>query len=337
MSVNKHTLIRYMTIDKCLQDRSRRWSLKDLIKACSEALFKLEGVSGSVGKRTVQADIQAMRSEELGYSAPIIVVERKYYTYKNPDYSITDLPISNPDLELLSHITELLEQFGAFNYFGDLNLLVQKLKDFVFAQKKQIRQVVDLEKNDNLKGLENLDFIYQSIRNKQVLNVWYQSFKAKRPGKIVLHPYLLKEYRNRWFLIGKKNDKQPLMTLALDRIYELETNPDEEYVDDPDFSPKDYYKHTIGVSINNSRPVNVHLLFDTENAPYVITKPLHPSQQLIRENEQGVEVVIKVIPNFELEREILAFGEGVKVLAPVKLKQHIEKRLEKAVASYKNT
>jgi predicted DNA-binding transcriptional regulator YafY len=324
-----------MTIDRCLQDRSRRWSLEDLIHACSEALFKFDGASGPVSKRTVQADIQVMRSEKNGYNAPIIVVERKYYTYKNPDYSITGLPISNPDLEILSNITELLEQFGEFSYFGDLNVFVQKLKDLVFAQKKQIRQVVDLEKNDNLKGLENLDFIYQSIRNRQVLNIWYQSFKAKRPVKMIFHPYLLKEYRNRWFLVGKKTDKQPLMTLALDRISEFEINLEEGYDDDPDFSPKDYYRHTIGVTVNNSRPVNVHLLFDSVNAPYVKTKPLHPSQQLIRENEFGIEVVIKVIPNFELEGEILSFGEGVKVLAPVKLKQLIKKRLENAIVNYR--
>jgi predicted DNA-binding transcriptional regulator YafY len=337
MPVTKHVLIRYLTIDKCLQNRTRRWTLEDLIHACSKALFECEGIKTPIGKRTVQADIQVMRSEKSGYNAPIIVVERKYYTYKDPDFSITNLPLSEPNLEFLAQVSEILEQFGYFNYFGVLNVLTQKLKDLVFAEKRQLKQVVDLEKNNNQKGLGYLNIIYGAIRNKQVLNIWYQSFKAKRPGKLVLHPYLLKEYRNRWFLVGKKNDKQPLMTLALDRISELEINSDEGYVDDPDFSPKEYYRHTIGVSVNNSRPVNVHLFFDPVNAPYVITKPLHPSQQLIKENEQGVEVVIKVIPNFELEHEILAFGEGVKVLAPEKLKQKIEERLEKAIENYKKT
>ncbi|MCB0840421.1 MAG: phytanoyl-CoA dioxygenase, partial [Bacteroidetes bacterium] len=87
MPVNRNALIRYKTIDKCLQNRYRRWTLEDLIEACSEALYEYEGIDKGVSKRTVQSDIQMMRSDKLGYNAPIIVLEKKYYTYEDPDYS----------------------------------------------------------------------------------------------------------------------------------------------------------------------------------------------------------------------------------------------------------
>lgn len=62
MALNKNALIRYRTIDKCLQNRQRRWTLNDLIEACSDALYEYEGKALKVSKRTVQLDIQMMRS-----------------------------------------------------------------------------------------------------------------------------------------------------------------------------------------------------------------------------------------------------------------------------------
>lgn len=334
MPLNRHALIRYKTIDKCLQNRFRRWTLDDLIEACSDALYEYEGVLKRVGLRTVQSDIQIMRSDKLGYNAPIKVVDRKYYTYENPEYSITDIPLSQQDLNKLGEITDLLKQFKGFSHFSDLNVLVQKLEDKVHAEKQKQAPIIEIETNDNLKGLEMLEPIYQAILNKKVLTIWYQSFKARRPGKIVFHPYLLKEYRNRWFVLGRKSKNQPIMNLALDRVQELEVNDGVSYFEDAEFDPKAYYKNIMGVTVNNSSPVNVHLLVDWNNAPYVLTKPLHHSQQIISKSDKGVEIAIKVTLNFELEREILGFGESIQVLLPVSLRRRMQKRLSLAVAHY---
>jgi hypothetical protein len=92
MPLNRYALIRYKTIDKCLQNRFRRWTLDDLIEVCSDVLYEFEGVTKRVGLRTIQSDIQVMRSDKLGYNAPINVVVRKYYTYEDPEYSITNIP-----------------------------------------------------------------------------------------------------------------------------------------------------------------------------------------------------------------------------------------------------
>src|SRR3954469_218636 len=89
MSINKLALIRYKTIDNCLQNRFRKWTLNDLIEACAEALNEYEGISKGISVRTIQLDIQTMRSEKLGYNAPIIVTDKKYYSYEDKNYSIT--------------------------------------------------------------------------------------------------------------------------------------------------------------------------------------------------------------------------------------------------------
>jgi predicted DNA-binding transcriptional regulator YafY len=333
MPVNKSALIRYKTIDACLQNRFRRWTLEDLIHACSDALYEYEGIDHGISKRSIQMDIQMMRSDKLGYNAPIIVVDKKYYTYEDPSYSITNIPLTNKDLDKLSEITEILKQFKGFSHFEELNVMVQKLEDKIQAEKTKQRPIIEMEKNDNLKGLEYLDSLYQAILNKQVVAIWYKSFKAKRPGKIIFHPYLLKEYRNRWFVLGSKSDSSNILNLALDRIEEIETLPNEKYITH-EFDTGEYFKYVIGVTVNSLRPINVHLFVDKDNAPYVLTKPLHHTQQLISESDEGIEIALKVIPNFELEREILGFGENMKVLAPESLKKRIVERLKEAVEKY---
>lgn len=330
MPVNKSALIRYKTIDKCLQNRYRRCTLDDLIQACSDALYEYEGKDTGVSRRSVQMDIQMMRSDKLGYNAPIIVVNRKYYTYEDGDYSITNIPLTDQDLDKLTEISEILKQFKGFSHFSDLNVMVQKLEDKIYSEKTRKNPIIEIEKNDDLKGLEFLDPIYQAIRDKKVIAIWYQSFKAKRPGKIIFHAFLLKEFRNRWFVLGSKKESKAILTLALDRIEKIEILPDEKYLVNEEFNASEYYKHVIGVTVNSMRPTNIHLFFNKENAPYVLTKPLHHSQQLISESREGIEIVIKVIPNFELEREILGFGETVKVLAPMSLRKRIKERLTKA-------
>ena len=70
----------------------------------------------------------------------------------------------------------------------------------------------------------------------------------------------------------------------------------------------------------------VQLLFSKLQAPYVITKPLHESQKDY-EQENGLLVKLKLIPNFELEQLILSFGENVEVISPEFFKQKIVNRI----------
>ena len=108
MTANKNALIRYKTIDRCLRNRYRRWTLDDLVDACCGALLDMEGITKGVCARTVQMDIQIMRSDKLGYNAPIVVYDKIYYTYADPDYSITEMPLSMDDCKLIKEAITLL-------------------------------------------------------------------------------------------------------------------------------------------------------------------------------------------------------------------------------------
>lgn len=334
MAVNKNALIRYKTVDKCLQNNYRKWTLNDLIEAVSDALYEYEGKDIDVSKRTVQLDIQMMRSDKLGYNAPIVVYDRKFYKYDDENYSITNSPISNQDLTKLSEAVSFLKQFQGFSHFAELGSMVQKLEDHVYTQKTQETSLIDFEKNENLKGLEFLNELYQFILKKQAIEITYQSFKARQENTFTYHPYLLKEFRNRWFIIGQRKKNEGVMNLALDRIISIKKSS-KAFVFDTDFNAESYYKNVIGVSVSpNLESETVVLYVNHKHAPYVLTKPFHHSQKEVSRDHYGVTISFEIQLNFELEKEILGLGEGIKVIAPERLKRNIKERLYDAVDAY---
>lgn len=333
MPANRNALIRYKTIDACLRNRFRKWTLEDLIGKVSDTLYEYEGIE-TISKRTIQNDIQMMRSDKLGYFAPIVVLEKKYYTYEDPNYSITNIPISDIDLSRMNEAVEMLKQFKGFSHFEQLNEVVQKLEDHVYSVGKKKSPVIDFEKNDNLKGLSYLDILYQAVIQKKAIKMTYQSFKAQEPNVFFFHVWWLKEFKNRWFAVGVRKHNGPISSLALDRIVEVSLSDDVNYAENQDLNPEEYYKNVIGVTVSNLRPMNVKIFVIAKHAPYVETKPLHHSQKVIERTEDGIIIEIKVQHNFELEKEILGFGEVMKVLSPENFAKAIKQRLMKASSRY---
>lgn len=336
MPISRNALIRYKTIDNCLRNPYRKWTLEDLVDACSDALYEYEGIEKGISKRTVQMDIQLMRSEKLGYNAPIVVKDHKYYMYEDPDYSITNTPLSEQDLRVMSGAVEVLKQFNGFSYFSGMGDIISRLEDHVTSVRQKTTPIIDFEKNNNLTGLNYLDGIYRAILNKQAIQLKYRSFKARSEAEFVFYPYLLKEYRNRWFVFGSKKKGNMLYNLALDRILEIALAPDEAYQENTNFNPATFLDDVIGVTKGiNEHPQEVHFWANKENAPYVLTKPFHKSQHLVEKEEDGSMVFqIKVVINQELHREILGFGDGIRVLSPPSLVRFIKGKLLAAAKLY---
>ena len=336
MPVNRNSLIRYKTIDTCLRNKYRKWTLEDLVHACSEALYEFEGSEKGISKRTIQMDLQVMRSEKLGYNAPIIVYEKKYYQYADPEYSITNIPLTEHDLQKLTEVVDILRQFKGFTHFQELSGMIQKLENKIHVSKTHKRPVIDLEKNENLKGLQFIDPVFQAIVRKKCLMIVYKSFRARSSNSFVFHPALLKEFRNRWFVLGKKKEQGVFMLLALDRIVALEISQN-DVIEFNENDIKNYFNHVVGVSVNEGeKPTRILFEVNHSNAQYVITKPIHNSQKIVEKTNRGIIFSIDVQMNFELEKEILGFGEHLKVLSPPNLVIRIKKKMEAALQLYEN-
>lgn len=335
MPVNRNAMIRYRTIDKCLQNRRRKWTIEDLINCCSEALYEYEGINKDVSMRTIRLDLNAMRSDKLGYNAPIVVTDKKYYSYGDPEYSIAKIPLSSQDLGILQEVSHLLRQFKGFSHFNDVTEMVNKLEDKIYSEQHQQPSVIDFEKNELLTGIEWLDVLYKAIVSQTTVQLSYQSFKARHANDIIFYPYLLKEYRNRWFILGMKKQGKEIVTFALDRIQNILLLPDEIFRRHKQFDPQTWFSNIVGVTRNAAdTPTRITFLTDHYQAPYIKTKPIHPSQQIVEETKEGVTFTIDVIPNFELERELIGFGEGLKILSPNNLVRLIKRKVHLMYETY---
>ena len=334
MSINKLALIRYKTIDQCLQNRFRKWTLEDLMRACSDALYEYEGITSGVSRRTIQLDLQNMRSEKIGYKAPIIVTDKKYYCYEEKNYSITNSPLTQQDVGTLNEVLSILRQFKGFGYFEELTGMITRIEDKLYTQQHKGRSYIDFEKNELLKGLDHIDPLHKAIIHKKTIEITYKSFKAKVPQVFVFYPHLLKEYRNRWFLLGACRKGKVVMILALDRIEHFKELPKEKY-HPAVMDVATYFNDVIGVSkMPSQKAQTVVMKIVNEHAPYIMTKPMHASQKILKEDTDGTIFSIEVIWNFELEREILGYGEQIKVVSPKRLSGKIASRMKNMLERY---
>lgn len=334
MPLNRNVLLRIKTIDACLKRRHRLWTLENLRQACEDALYEFEGVS-TISIRSIQRDIELMRSDKLGYNAPIIVTDRKYYSYEDPDYSIAQLPLTKEDLAELNSAVDIINHYRSFRDIAGLEETITRIQDQIQSQETH-RQVVFLETNDQLRGLEFLSPLYDSIIKHEPIKVHYHSFRSEKDVRFRISPYLLKEYNNRWFLLGYVEKHQTIQTLALDRILKVEIDPQGAYVPNTFFDPDTYLDEMVGVTRDlSSEKEVVTLWIDAEQAPYVLTKPIHRSQQLVTTAEDGSIIVsLQLIVNLELQRVILGYGSHIEVIAPRYLRQHIARHILIACTRY---
>ena len=335
MSANKLALLRYRIIDKCLRNRFRKWTLNDLIEAVSDALYEYEGITSGVSKRTIQLDIQNMRSNKLGYNAPIIVRDRKYYCYEDKNYSITNSPLSPHDVDKLKEVVSLLKQFREFSYFEDLSSLVSRLEDKVISKENPLESPIQFDKNEKVKGTRWLHPLHRAILKKISIDLLYQSFKAEEPKSYRIFPYLLKEYSNRWFLLSAVGEGNNIRIFALDRIEDLRENPFHPYREAVGINIYNYFKDVIGISKKPGlKPETITFRVTNDQLPYLLTKPLHPSQKLLKKTPDKATLQITVIQNFELEKELLGWGEFLEVLSPNNLREKMISRLNNALNAY---
>lgn len=334
MSINKNALIRYQVLDRCFRNTGRMYFWEDLLEECNKALMDFDPNSEGIQRRQLFDDIRFMESE-AGWSVPLGRIRhgrKVYYRYEDLSFSISNQPLNDSEAEQIKSALQIFSRFSGTPQFEWVNEMIPMLESkFGLIERKS--EIISFESNIDLKGLHFLTPLFNAIVNERVLLVKYKDFKSSEPYEITFHPYYLKQYNNRWFVFGLNSDNQiPNWNLALDRIEFLSETAQKCKQSETDW--EEYFFDLVGVTRTESRNLQeIVLKFSPEVAPYVITKPIHPSQKH-KNDPTGLEVKIKVIPNFELERLILSFGEQVKVISPQDFKERISQRLKSACSQY---
>jgi predicted DNA-binding transcriptional regulator YafY len=361
MPLNKNSFLRYHVIDACLNNKFRPFPSIDLLmEKCSEKL----GLP--VSKSTIEKDIHAMKFQEPpGFDAPIgFDRNRGGYYYETPGYTINKINVKEEDIDAIEFAAKVLRQYSGFHIVKRYAEAIDRILDVVdvrrILSKEELEEYVQFETPPYIEGTRHIEPIIRAIREKQVLKIEYQAFYKDNPDIRIIHPYLLKEYRNRWYLVGLDDEKNKIRTFGLDRIVSTETMLDAgslildkkgehstQTIQDPassiqhpvsfrqvKFNARDYFRNTIGIIAPQSKPPIIKLAFSKFQAQYLITQPIHESQKILKETKDKVIFSFEVHPTYEFISLLLGYRDEVRVLSPIWLKESIKDLLMKMMKSY---
>lgn len=322
MPKNLHFDIRKEHLNKLLREK-RGYTLEELIKKVGERISDYRKDSKGVSKKTIQNDIRFMKEEAAKKNAKIVCIKGKY-RYDPPGFNIYDLQVDPHSVEKIKLAIALLKQINGLDLHEDLKEVYETLNMRVNESSEPLPSFIQFDLKSQYIGAEHIGDLLDAITAERVIAFDYHPFTAPEKYRVIVHPYLLKEYNNRWFLIGWHEEKKLIQVFALDRIKGKIKPQVLEFYPHYKFNPDTYYNDVIGVSIPTDGQIEkVVLKFKKERVPYVQTNQLHHSFKKLSENETTTTFEYSLIPNNELKAQILYFGCDVEVLAPKQLRDEI--------------
>lgn len=330
MPNTKNYSTRLRVLDQCLRS-GHAYSGKELTDFINREL-ELRGEPTITSRTTLMDDLLNIENE---YHTNII--RKKHgrqttYQYEDPNFSIFSTELSEDDILHLGQALDILRRFDGMPEASWVSELGARL-NLCMNNRKEVRAAVGFESAVYNKGMEHFTPLFNAIRKKTTVELRYQSFKMQEPQTLIVHPYYLKQYNNRWFLFCCNGDYTNLSNYPLDRILSVKLAHVPYRETDINFD--EYFSDMIGVSRRNGQePEDVVLRFPKDQYKYVATKPWHGSQKVVDENDSTVTLQFHVVLNYELEQKILSFGQYVEVIYPISLRERIKDRLSQSLQQY---
>lgn len=330
MPLNKNAFIRYHIIDNCLRS-NQRYSIEKIIAAIENKL------AVKISKSTIEKDFKNMRElpEPLSY-APIKYNRlENYYFYENKTFSISQANINETDIETIQLASFILDKYQHISIIQDLLLLFGKIKNAIpnFDKINNSSNTTFISTKIEIQESKYYKTIIDCVKNYDVISLTYKAFDNENETIYNLHPYLIKENENRIYVIGYCEEYSKIRTFALDRIVSVRVEKSKKFISIP-FDPVEFYKYSIGIISKETKPEKVKLCFTKLQSKYLLSKPLHASQRIVKETKTKVIFEFFVHISYELESKILSWGNSVEVISPKKLKQKIINQLKESLNQY---
>ena len=330
MKDTKNLFTRIKLLDELLSDQHHDYSMDDIVDMINDRLEDMD--CESVTRRCIEKDIKYLKEKSpfgvfiKTYQVPAYDKERDRacikhcLKYEDPGFSIFQKKISKEERNLLREVLSTLGQFKGLNHFKWLDKFKSNLEI------TQRRQIIYFSNNPYLKNSNLLGTLFDLISNEVVIRLFYHTFPNPDIRSIDFHPYLLKQYNERWYLLGAADSDNKILTFALDRIDDVKPLPEKKYLECPD-ELNDRFDDIVGVTLYEDRPIEHILLWVSDIFKgYIETKPIHGSQKLKKDDAEeqlrkefpqlqgGMFFTLDCIPNHELIRVLCSYGGDLAVL-----------------------
>ena len=299
--MSKHGTIRRYTLEIEKISRGKFPSFQEIKDYLFEHGFE-------IGDRTIQRDIEQIRFE--------FGIEIKYDRDKNGYYIDYENSLNTESFFRFLEIVNTAE------------LLTESL-----LESKDSLKHISFDTGGGLKGIENLRPLLKAIKDNRKISFTHFNFHTEKSRKYTLKPYLLKEYQNRWYVVGIIGGISEFRTFGIDRIENLEIKT-ETFKPDKKLNPIEMFNKTIGLVYSENTIQTIVLSFTPTQGKYIKTLPLHPTQNILIDDENECRISLKIIPNYELTQQILKYGKTVQVIEPQWLVAELKEILKRTFEKY---
>ena len=179
-----------------------------------------------------------------------------------------------------------------------------------------------------------LSVLVNARREGKVIEMTYQSFNRDKPNTFFAHPYCLKLFRQRWYLLARSEEYDRPRVYALDRIHYISQSEKKATVPNG-FSAEEFFNNYFGIIVgSDDKPSMVQIKVDNDQVKYLKSLPLHHSQSIIEETNEYTTFQYRLVPTFDFEQEILSRGEAVEVISPEWFRDQIKDRIRAMMSKY---
>ena len=283
---------------------------KSQFPTSAEMINRMGETGIKVSDRQLKRDIESLRGEfglDIHYSA-----YRKGYYLENEEFTFP-------------YFLKLLE------FSQNIELLTSYLKEG-----SDISEIIEFEEYHSFKGLGYIRDIAFYIKNGSEIILNYKRFNAEKEKEYCFHPYLLREYLKRWYVIGLLSGTNEIRTFGLDRIISLQ-DTDKKFKKVKQNIIAALFKNVIGITAcEQDIPQEIELVCKAYQGNLLKTLPLHPSQKVICETADEIVLTYNMVINFELKQRLLMISTQAKVVRPESLKLEMKDMLAQAQEFYKS-
>ena len=338
MPVNKSFMERVIIFDQCLQRKQKIWTKKTLIEEINTKLdekgaFDRRKVrSTGISNSTFYSIIKYLREQ---YDAPIECKKGEYLYSGEFHFSYSALTVE--EAEKLSKMVILLQELDGVSLMADFEETIARLNSVVQLRLEGNDKIIRFEHHTIQRGMkEYFNKLFAAIASSTEIKIEYRRFATGVAKCFNFYPYLLKEYHNRWYLIGRVVGKKDVITLAIDRIEQITLLSKKAFTTDG-FDPDTYFSRTIGITVTNHKsPELVKVRVSKSQVPYFETQPLHTSQRKERNYANGDALLsLNIEINFDLKLLLMQHADVIEVISPKYLREELCKKLEQALKNNK--
>lgn len=343
MPITRSAFQRYRLIDEVISRHPRRYSKQRLFELLREHC-------GIRSISSLEKDIQRLRED---HDAPIAYDKRSNgYYYTDPQFRLLRLMLTPDDMEALDYAREVLAATQGAPVVAELTNALQKVRqslDIVREVRHEDgntlgpgRKVVYVEEKILGGNRQYVPVLIRAVNQNRQVSFHYHKHDGSPTETLPstertrrLHPILLREVSDSWYVIGYDEASGRERTYALDRMSDL------EILDEPCAVPgtvlayvSEFFEHIYGITDTSDPVENIILSFTPLFGRYVKAKPIHQTQVVLRDDDTECVVKLRLAPNRDLMMHLRSYGEHLRVVQPESLVKAMKESLRAMLERY---